>query len=232
MIWKVLRQIVKLRPDSVPDLFQFLAPVTVRIDGTADAIVVVARRLFNHFLQGREPLDAELLETDGIEPDLLCELRDVEHLFFRLADVAVDEVTMQIEVVLRQDSKRIPDLLLGDALLKLPQDPVVRGLDPDQEDLEPRLFCLVEDTGMLRDVNPGLGHEDLLDPVLDNQIAKLFAPLGVREEVVIAEEHDIGRHRLQFFDDRFDRPFRVAPLLPERIETECAELAFERTSPR
>ena len=85
---------------------------------------------------------------------------------------------------------------------------------------------------MPRDVNPGLDNKDLLDLVLDNQIAKLFAPLRVREEVVIAEEHDIGRNRLQFFDDRFDRSFRVAPLLPERIETECAELAFERTSPR
>ena len=115
--------------------------------------------------------------------------------------------------------------------MKLLQNPVVRRLDPDQKDLETRFLCLVENPRMLRDVNPGLGNKDLLDLVLDNQIAKLFAPLRVCEKVVIAEEHDIGRNRLQFFNDRFDRSFRVAPLLAERIETECAELAFERTSP-
>ena len=213
-------------------MLQLLAPVPVRIYGTADAVVVVARRFFNHFLQGRELLDTQFLETDGIEFDLLRELRDVEHLFFRLADVAVDEVPMQIEVVLHQDRKGFPDLLLGDALVKLLQDPVVRRLDPDQEDLETRFPCLVEDPGMLRDVNPGLDHKDLLDLVLDNQIAKLFASLRVREEVVIAEEHDIGLNCLQFFDDRFDRSFRVASLLPQRIETECTKLAFKRTSPR
>ena len=138
---------------------------------------------------------------------------------------------MQVEVVLRQDCKRIPGLLLGETLLMLLQDPVVRRLDPDQKNLETRFLCLVEDPGMLRDVNPGLGNKDLLDLVLDNQIAKLFAPIRVREKVVVADEDDIGRNRLQFFDDRFDRPFRVVPLLPERIETEGAEFTFERTSP-
>ena len=210
-------------------MLQLLTPVLVRIHGTADTLVVVARRFFNHFLQGREPLDAEFLETDGIQFDLLRELRDVEHLFFRLADVAVDEVPMQIEVVLCQDRKRIPDLLLGNALLKLLQDSVVRRFDPDQEKLETRFRSLVEDPGMPRDVNPGLDNKDLLDLVLDNQIAELFAPLRVREEVVIAEEHDIGRDRLQFFNDRFDRPLRIVSLLSERIHAECAELAFEWT---
>ena len=227
-----LRQIVELRTDPVPDLLELLAPELFRIDGAADTLEVVARRLFNHFLEGREPLDAEFLETDGIQLELLGELRDVEHLFFGLADVAVDEVPVQKEVVLLQDRKGIPDLLLGDALLKLLQDPIVRRLDPDQEDLETRLLSLVEEPAMPRDVDPGLGNKDLLDLVLDNQVAQLFAPLRVREEVVVADEHDIGGNRLQFFDDRFDRSFRVAPLLPQRIEAECAELAFERTSPR
>ena len=140
-------------------MLQFLAPVTVRIHGTADTVVVVARRFFNHFLQGRELLDAEFLETDGIQLDLLRELRDVEHFFFRLADVAVDEVPMQIEVVLRQDRKRIPDLLLGDALLKLLQDPVVRRLDPDQEDLETRFLCLVEDPADASRCQSGPGQQ-------------------------------------------------------------------------
>ena len=85
---------------------------------------------------------------------------------------------------------------------------------------------------MLRNVNPGLGDKDLLNIFLDDQIAKLFAPFGVREEVIVAEEHHIGRHGLQLFDHRLDRSFRVAPLLAERIETEGAELALERTSPR
>ena len=177
-------------------MLQLLAPVKVRIHGTADTVVVVARRFFDYFLQGRELLDAEFLETDGIQLDLLRELRDVEHLFFRLAEVAVDEVTVQIEVVLRQDRKRIPDLPLGDVLLKLLQDPVVGRLDPNQKDLETRFLCFVEDPAMPRDVNPGLGNKDLLDLVLDNQIAKLFAPLRVCEEVVIAEEYNIGRNRL------------------------------------
>ena len=103
---------------------------------------------------------------------------------------------MQIEVVLRQDRKSIPDLPLGDVLLKLLQDPVVGRLDPNQKDLETRFLCFVEDPAMSRDVNPGLGNKDLLDLVLDNQIAKLFAPHCVCEEVVIAEEYNIGRNRL------------------------------------
>jgi hypothetical protein len=39
---------------------------------------------------------------------------------------------------LHQDRTRFPDLLLGDAFLKLVQDPVVGRLDSDQEDLETR----------------------------------------------------------------------------------------------
>ncbi len=58
-------------------------------------------------------------KTDGIKPDFLCELRDVEHFLFRLADVAVDEVSMQEEIVLRQDRKCVANLLLSDAFLKL-----------------------------------------------------------------------------------------------------------------
>jgi hypothetical protein len=77
-----------------------------------------------------------------------------------------------------------------------------------------------------------LDHKGLLDLVFDNQIANLFAPLRVRKEVVIAEKHHISRNRLQFFDDRFDGSFRIAPLLPERIETERAEFTFEGTPPR
>ncbi len=49
---KDLRQIIKLRPDSVPDLPQLLAPVSVRIDGPADTVIVVTRRFLNHFFQG------------------------------------------------------------------------------------------------------------------------------------------------------------------------------------
>ncbi len=157
------------------------------------------------------------MEIDGIQVELFGELRDVEHLFFRLADVAVDKVAMQKEVVLRQNRKRLPDLLLGDALLELLQDAVVRRLDPDQEDLEPRLLRLVEQPAMPGHINPGLDNKGLLDVVLDNQIAKLFAPLGVGEEIVIAEEHDIGRNRLEFFNDRFDRSFGVASPLAKRV---------------
>ncbi len=108
---------------------------------------------------------------------------------------------MQIEVVLGQDGKGIRDFLLGDTLLKLLQDPVVRRLDSDREHLESRFLCLVEAPGMPRDVNPGLSNKDFLDLVFDDQIAKLFASLRVCEEVVIAEEHDIGCNHLQLFDD-------------------------------
>jgi hypothetical protein len=139
---------------------------------------------------------------------------------------------MQIKIMLCQDRKRISDLLLGDAFVKLLQDPIMRRFDPNQENLETRFLCLVEDPGMPRDVNPGLDNKDLLDLVFDNQIAELFAPFRIREEVVIAEEHHIGLNRLQFFDDRFNGSLRVAPLLPKGIETECAELAFKWTSPR
>ena len=92
----------------VPDTLEFFRPVTVRKDRTADTLIVVTRRRLNHLLERRELLDAELLETDGIKPDLLGELRDVEHFFFGLADVAVDEVPVQIEIILRQDRKRRP----------------------------------------------------------------------------------------------------------------------------
>jgi len=111
-----LRKIVESRPDPVADLRQLLAPITVRIHGTAN-LVVIARRRLNHLLQGRELLHAEFLKTDRVQLDLLGEFRDVEHLFFRFANVAVDEVPMQKEVVLRQYRHRFPDLLLGDALL-------------------------------------------------------------------------------------------------------------------
>ena len=226
-----LRKIVEPRPDPVADLRKLLAPITVRIHGIANLVVVVARRRLNHLLQGRELLHAEFLETDRVQLDLLGELRDVEHLFFRFANVAVDKVPMQKEVVLRQYRQRIPDLLLGDALLKLLQDPVVRRLDPEQEDLEPRFLGLVEDPGMPGDVNPGLDDKGFINLVLDDQIAELFASFQVCEEIVIADEHDVSGNRLQFVNDGFDRSFRVASLLPEWIETECAELAFERASP-
>jgi len=227
-----LREIVESRPDPVADLSQLLAPITVRIHGTANLVIVVARRRLNHLLQGRELLHAEFLKTDRVQLELLGEFRDVEHLFFCFANVAVDEVPMQKEVVLRQYRQRVPDLLLGDALLKLLQDPVVRRLDPDQENPEPRLLGLVEDLGMPGDVNPGLDDKGLINLVLDDQIAELFASFQVREEIVIAEEYDISGNRLQFVNYGFDRSFRVASLLPEWIETERAELAFERASPR
>jgi len=107
----------------------------------------------------------------------------------------------------------------------------VRGLDPDQEKPESRLLRLFEYPGIPGHVNPCLDGKGLLYIVLDNHLAKPFAAFGIGEEVVVAEEHKICLDRLQFFDDRFERPFRVAPLLPERIEAERAELAFERTSP-
>ncbi len=103
---------------------------------------------------------------------------------------------------------------------------------PIRKTLNPACLRLVEQPAMPGHINPGLDNKGLLDLVLDDQIAKLFAPLGVREEIVIAEEHDIGRNRLEFFDDRFDWSFGVASLLAKRVETERAELAFERASPR
>ena len=58
------------------------------------------------------------------------------------------------------------------------------------------------------------------------------ARLGFVNEIVVAEEHDVGRDRLQLLDDRFERPLRVLPLLAQRIEAERAELALERAAPR
>jgi len=55
---------------------------------------------------------------------------------------------------------------------------------------------------------------DLLDRVLDRGL-----------EAAADEEHDVGGHRFELLDDRFDRALRVAPLLAERIEAEGAELA-------
>jgi len=226
-----LRQIVKLRANPVADAFEFRRPVTVRIYGTADMFVVVARGRINHLLKGREFLDAEFLETDGIQLDLLCELRDIEHFFFRLSDVAVDEVAMQEEIVPRQDCKRIPHLLLSEAFLKLVEYPVVRGLDSDKENLKACFLCLFENIRMLGDVNSGLDNKGLANIVLDDAVAKLLAPLRICKEVVIAEEHDVSRDSFQFINDRLDRPFGVASFLSERIETERAELAFERAAP-
>ena len=51
------------------------------------------------------------------------------------------------------------------------------------------------------------------------------------QEIVITEKHKIGLNRFQFFNNRIERPFRIASFLPERIETERAKLALERTSP-
>ena len=192
--------------------------------------VVVARGRLNHLLEGREFLDAEFLETDGIQLEFLRELRDIEHFFFRLADVAVDEVTVQEEIISRQDRKRVPHLLLSNAFLKLLEYPVVRRLDSDKENLKARFLRLFKDTRMLRDVNSCLDNKGLSNIVLDDEVAKLLAPFGICKEVVIAEKHDVGRDGLQFFNYRFDRPFCVASFLPERVETESTELTFERAS--
>ena len=116
--------------------------------------------------------------------------------------------------------------------LQLLQDPVVRRLDPDQEDPEPRLPGLVQEPAVLGDVDPGLDHERLANPVGDDQVAQLLGPLRIRGKIVVAEEHDIGRDRLELLDHRFDRPLGVFPLLAEGIETERAELALERAAPR
>lgn len=43
------RQIVELRPDPAADLPQLLVPVTVRIHGPADMVVVIARRRLYYF---------------------------------------------------------------------------------------------------------------------------------------------------------------------------------------
>ncbi len=216
----------------VADLLELFAAVAVGIDGAADAVVMIARRALDHLFQGREFLDAELLKTDGVQPNLLGELRNIKHFLRGLADVAVDEIAVQEEVVLRQDGERRADLLLGDAFLQLGQDPVVRRFDPDEKDLEPRPLRLVEELAMLGDIDAGLDDENLLDVVFDDQIAELLAALEVREHVVVAEEHDIGGDALELLDDGFDRPLRVFPFLPERVETEGAELALERAAPR
>ena len=81
-------------------------------------------------------------------------------------------------------------------------------------------------------VNSGLDSEDLLNIVLDNQIAKLFASLEIGEDIVVTEHYDVGGNRLEFFDDRLNGAFRVAALLAERVKAERAELAFEWASPR
>ena len=194
-------------------------------------LIVVTWSCFNHFLEGREFLNAEFLETDGIQLKLLCELRDVEHFFLGLTDVAVDKVTVQKEIIPRQHRKSVPHLLLSDAFLKLFEYPVVRRLNSDKKNLKARFLCLFEDIGMLRDVNSGLDNKRFLDTVLDDQVTKLLAPFWVCKEVIIAEEHGVGRDRFQFFNDRLDRPFSVASFLPERIQTERTELTFERAAP-
>ena len=171
------------------------------------------------------------MEVDGIQLDFLGELRDVKHFLFRLADVAVNEVPVQIKVVLCQDLKGIADLLLGNAFLKLLQDPVVRRLDPEQEDPKARFLGLGEDMRVPGNVNPGLDSEDFPDIVLDNQIAKLFASLEIGEDIVVAEHYDVGGNHLEFFDDRLKGAFRVAALLAERVEAERAELAFVWAAP-
>ena len=83
------------------------------------------------------------MKIDGIQLDLFSELRYVQHFLFRLTDVTVNEVPVKKEAVLRQDCKGVPDLLLSNAFLKLPQDPVVRGFDPEKED--PKHTELVEE---------------------------------------------------------------------------------------
>jgi hypothetical protein len=194
----------------------------------ADAGVVVARRGLDDFLERRELLDPQLLKADRIEPDFTGELRDVEHLLFALADVAVDEVPVQVEIILRQDGQRLANLLLRDALLEVREDPIVRRFDAQQEHFESRLLELVQQRPALGDVDPRLDDELLLDPVFDDQVAELLGPLGIGEQVVVAEEHDVRRDGLELLDHRLERTFCVFALLAERIETERAEFALER----
>ena len=157
------------------------------------------------------------MKIDRIQLDLFGELRDVKHFLFRLADVAINEVPVQIEVILRQDLKGVPDLLLGNAFLKLPEDSVVWRLDPEQENPKARFLGLGEDTRVPRNVNSGLDCEDFSDTVLNNQIAKLFASIEIGEDIVIAEHYDVGSNRLDFFDDRLERTFGVAAFLADMM---------------
>ena len=171
------------------------------------------------------------MEVDGIQLDFLGELGDIKHLLFFLADVTINEESVQIEVILRQDCKGVPDLLLGNAFLKLLQDPVMRRLNPEQENPKASFLGFGQDMRVPGNVNSGLDSKDLLDIVLDNQIAKLFAPLDIGEDIVVAEHYGVGGDRLEFFDDRLEGAFCVAALLTKRVEAERAELAFEWAPP-
>ena len=61
----------------------------------------------------------------------------------------------------------------------------------NQENSKARFLRLFQYPGMFGNINARLHSKGLLDLVLNNQIAEPFAPFGVCEEVVIAEEYEI-----------------------------------------
>ena len=132
------------------------------------------------------------MEVDGIQLDFLGEVGDVKHLLFCLTDSTINEEPVQIEIILRKDCKGIPDLLLGNAFLKLLQDPVMWRLDPEQEDPKARFLGLGQDVRIPGNVNSGLDSEGLLDIVLNDQIAKLFTPLDIGEDITIGQSAVFG----------------------------------------
>jgi hypothetical protein len=87
-------------------------------------------------------------------------------------------------------------------LLEIREDSIVGRLDAEQEHLESRLLELVQERAASGDVDSGLDDEFLLDPVGDDQVAQLLGAPGVREQIVIAEQHHVGSHGLEFLDDR------------------------------
>jgi hypothetical protein len=107
----------------------------------------------------------------------------------------------------------------------------MRRFDANGHQPNAGLKRLLQQDWMLSDINPRLDRKRLLHPARDDQVAQLLASLGTREKVVVAEHYDVGRDTFEFFHDGLQRPFRIFALLAEGIQTERAELAFERTSP-
>ena len=66
---------------------------------------VIPRRIFRDFPERRKFLNAKLLERNGVEVYLLCELRYIEHLFLGLSYVAVNKVAVIVDGVFFQHGK-------------------------------------------------------------------------------------------------------------------------------
>ena len=57
---------------------------------------MIARCPINNLSERGKFFYSQFLKSNGVDPDLFCELRYIEHLFLGLTDIAVNKVSVTV----------------------------------------------------------------------------------------------------------------------------------------